>query len=407
MTGCYPRRVGFDHPDGARAVLFPGDAQGLHRDERTIADVLRDRGYATRIIGKWHCGDQPEHLPTRHGFDGYFGIPFSNDMGRQTGRLERGWPPLPLVRDEEVIQEQPDQANLIERYVEDAVLFLRANRARPFFLYLAPFQVHLPLYAPARFVRESRNGRYGACVECVDWAAGVLLHELARLGVDGRTLVLFSSDNGSRVRGEGGSNAPLRGTKATCWEGGQRVPLIARLPGRVPAGAVCRDLVTSMDLLPTFARLAGGRAPDDRAIDGHDIGALLGGAAAPRGPDDPFFYFHGGRLTAVRAGTWKLFVRTWRIEADTGKEAWRPGHALYDLSADVGETTDVAGRHPDVVARLMRHVEACRADLGDTEVGAKGNGCRPVGLVADPRPLTAYDPNHPYIMAEYDLSEAG
>ncbi len=407
LTGCYPRRVGFDHPAGARGVLFPGDAEGLHGNEITLADVLRARGYATRIIGKWHCGDQPEHLPTHHGFDGYFGIPYSNDMGRQRCLLFRNHPPLPLLRDEEVIQQQPDQANLIERYVEDAVVFLRANRSRPFFLYLAPFQVHLPLYAPERFVRESRNGRYGACVECVDWAVGVLLHELARMDLDRRTLVIFTSDNGSRCRGEGGSNEPLRGTKGTCWEGGQRVPFIARLPGLVPAGVICRDLVTAMDLLPTFTRLAGGRAPDDRQLDGREIRALLGGTVEARGPEEPFFYFQSGRLTAVRAGRWKLFVRTLQTDPDTRVDTWRPGCALYDLESDIGETTNIADGHSDVVARLMRHVEVCREDLGDAEVGASGNGCRPVGRVENPRPLTAYDPTYPYIMAEYDLAQCG
>jgi arylsulfatase A-like enzyme len=327
-------------------------------------------------------------------------------MGRQRCRLYRQFPPLPLLRDEDVIEQQPDLSALIERYVEDATIFLRANSTRPFFLYLAPFQVHLPLYAPDRFVRESHNGRYGACVEAVDWAVGVLLHELARLDLDRRTLVIFTSDNGSRGRDEGGSNAPLRGTKATCWEGGQRVPFIARWPGRVPAGAVCRDLAASMDLLPTLVRLAGDRVPDDRALDGREMPALLGGAAAQDGRD-VFFYYEADRLTAVREGPWKLFVRTPPTESADGPWGWRPGRALYHLADDIGETTNVTDRHPDVVTRLMKRIEDCREDLGDAEVGAAGRNRRPVGRANTPRPLTVHDPAYPYLMAEYDLSEAG
>jgi len=407
LTGCYPSRIGFDRFRRAAGVLFPGDPEGIHPAERTIADLLRDRDYATRIIGKWHCGDQPEHLPTRHGFDGYFGIPYSNDMGRRAGGGPPGHPPLPLLRDEDVIQEQPDQAGLIERYVEDAVLFLRAQRRRPFFLYLAPFQVHLPLYAPARFVRESRNGRYGACVECVDWAVGVLLYELARLGLDRRTMVMFTSDNGSRCAGQGGSNAPLRGTKASAWEGGFRVPFIARFPGWLPSGTICREPVSSLDLLPTLVGLAGGRPPEDRKLDGRDILEVLRGESIAPSAETPFLYYHQARLCAVRRGPWKLFVRLPQPESETGRMVWAPGRALYNLDEDLAETTDVAARHPEVVAALMRDHAAALEDLGDPDLGAPGRNRRPVGWVEHPRPLTQYDPEHPYIMAEYDLTEAG
>jgi len=394
MTGCYPRRIGFGSFEG-RWVLFPGQPLGLSTDEVTVARLLKDRGYATKLVGKWHCGDQKAFLPTRHGFDGYYGLPYSNDMGIQRGRRRR-WPPLPLLRDEEVIQAQPDQANLIERYTEECVRYLRENRDRPFFLYLAHMQVHLPLYAPQRFVAGSLNGRYGACVEAVDWSTAVLLDELNRLGLADRTLVVFTSDNGGRAK-EGGSNAPLRGTKGTCYEGGQRVPCLMRLPGMIPAGRVCGEVVTSMDFLPTFAALAGGAAPDDRIIDGADVRALMAGQAGARSPHEAFFYYRCDQLQAVHSGPWKLWVC--RDDAEV-KE-------LYNLRDDVGETTNLYERRVDVVAELMPRVAAAREDLGDAFVGAEGANCRPPGRVGDPAPLLTYDASHPYIIAEYDLEQAG
>ncbi len=397
LTGCYPRRIGFGTFEGM-GVLFPGQGVGLNPDEITVAEILQEQGYATKIVGKWHCGDQPEFLPTRHGFDSYYGLPYSNDMGLQASVLPHGrpMPPLPLLRDEEVIEEQPDQASLTSRYVEECVRFMREHRSQPFFLYFAHMHVHLPHYVPWRFLKSAVNGPYGAAVECIDWSVGVLLHELRRLGLDERTLVIFTSDNGSRGD-RGGSNQPLRGGKFNTWEGGLRVPCIMRWPGVIPAGTISREIITALDFLPTLARLAGAEPPADRIIDGKDVRPLLFGEPGAVSPHDAFFYYLGDRLQAVRSGPWKLHV-------------WRDGSALcelYNLVEDIGETRNVAADHPDVVRELQARVEAMREDIGDAATGATGHNCRPVGRVANPKPLTQFDPTHPYYMAMYDLPDRG
>lgn len=410
LTGCYPPRIGFGDFNGM-SVLFPGFPMGLNPEESTLAKVLHQSGYATKAVGKWHCGDQPEFLPNRHGFDSYYGIPYSNDMGRQV--RPAGWPskeelaeqgievdvwerpPLPLLLDEEVIEQQPDQATLTARFVDESVRFIRSNADRPWFLYLAHIYVHIPLYVPEKFVRDSRNGRYGGAVAAIDWAAGVLLAELRRLGLEDDTLVIFTSDNGSRGV-DGGSNAPLRGAKAWTWEGGMRVPFLVRWPGHVPAGGRCSAVATAMDLYPTLAALAGADVPTDRVIDGRDISGLLTGAS-DRSPHDAFFYYRGNDLEAVRAGRWKLHLARWGEAVEE----------LYDLEADPSETDDLFASEPQVVRELSAHADRMRAELGDARLGIKGSGNRPVGEVANPTTLTTYDPDHPYFMAEYDLADRG
>jgi arylsulfatase A-like enzyme len=392
LTGCYPQRIGFGSFDGEQ-VLFPGMGVGLHPQERTVATLLRDAGYATALVGKWHCGDQPGFLPTDHGFDRFFGLPYSNDMGRQAG-ADREFPPLPLMLGTEVLQQQPDQAGLAERYVAEGLRFIRESRDRPFFLYFAHSYVHAPIYVPDRFRQSARNGAYGAAVECVDWTTGVILHELEALGLRGRTLVVFTSDNGSRGH-SGASNAPLRGAKGTTWEGGQRVPCLVSWPDVVAPGQVRDDLVSSLDLMPTFVELAGGSLPGDRPIDGVSLADLLTGGA--RSPRSTFGYFHHDSLEAVRQGAWKLHLRK-------GADEFR---ALYDLAADPGEHHDVLAEHPQVAAGLESEAASLRAELGDRSLGILGTGCRPVGRVADPRPLTVHDPTYPYYAAEYDLADRG
>jgi arylsulfatase A len=391
MTGCYPPRIGFGDFDG-QWVLFPGQGLGLHPQERTVASLLKDAGYRTMLVGKWHCGDQLAFLPTRHGFEQYYGLPYSNDMGRQGGRTT--YPPLPLMLDEEVLEAQPDQRSLTERYVEQAVRFMRNNRENPFFLYLAHMHVHLPHYAPERFERESLNGEYGAAVECVDWATGMLLHELKQLGLEEDTLVVFTSDNGSRGD-RGGSNAPLCGNKGTTWEGGQRVPCIFRWPGKIQAGQVANGMVSSLDFYKTFARLAKAEVPQDRTIDGFDlVPMLLEGEDSPR---STFFYYFRNQLEAVREGRWKLHVH----KGDT------PLLALYDLEQDCAEQHDLLSEQPEVVERLQGLLDACRKDMGDTLTGLQGAHVRPAGRVENPDTLTHFDPCHPYFLAMYDKGDAG
>lgn len=400
LTGCYPPRISMADFDG-RWVLFPGQPYGLNPDESTVASLLKEEGYATKIVGKWHCGDQPEFLPTRHGFDSYYGIPYSNDMGIQFE--DDIYPPLPLLLDEEVIQAQPDQAAITERYVEESVRFLRENHDRPFFLYFAHMYVHVPIYPPAHFLRESENGRYGAGVQAIDWSVGVLLYELKQLGLDENTLVIFTSDNGSRARDEGGSNAPLRSYKGTTWEGGQRVPCIMRWPGEIPAGTVCNELTTAMDLCPTLATVGGAEMPTDRIIDGKEIGPLMRAEEDAVSPHEVFFYYLMNNLMAVRVGKWKLHVN----EIVWPDRKFEPIAALYDLDADVGETNNLYDQHPDIVADLEAKLATCRQDLGDAMTGVVGQNVRPVGRVDNPDTLTHYDPEHPYIIAMYDLQDRG
>ena len=406
LTGCYPPRFGFGLFEGL-PVLFPGQAVGLPPTEITIARVLSDAGYRTQMIGKWHCGDQQEFLPVNHGFDHWFGLPYSNDMGRQKDQPEilRNQPPLPLMVDGEVVEQQPDQSSLTDRYVQHALEFIRDAKDGPFFLYLAHMYVHLPIYVKPEFLAGSRNGAYGAAVESIDWATSVIMRELAAHGLDEHTIVIFTSDNGSLGDNPpphgskeplGGSNLPLRGVKGTTWEGGQRVPAIVRWKGKLEAGRVDGRLMTSMDLFPTLAALCGAPVPTDRVIDGRDVGAAWFDATVPS-PTETFVYYRGNSLEAIRDERWKLHFAKKKQAVDE----------LYDIANDWSESVDVFDRHPDVVARLTAAADAWRAELGDDRLGIVGSATRPIGRVDNPRTLTTHDPDHPYFMAEYDIADKG
>jgi arylsulfatase A-like enzyme len=256
--------------------------------------------------------------------------------------------------------------------------------------------VHLPIYVPDHLLKASKNGRYGAAVSGVDWATAVILHELKTLGLEDDTLVIFTSDNGSRCRNEGGSNGALRGTKKTTWEGGLRVPCIMRWPGKISAGVVCKELVTALDFYPTLATLTGASLPNDRIIDGKDISPLLS-AESEASPRKMFFYYLKNNLEAVRNRKWKLHVRKGKDEI----------HELYNLETDAGETNNLYDTHPEIVKELMAAMDSCRIDIGDEATGVMGRNTRPAGRVDHPDTLTHFDPEHPYIIAMYDLKDRG
>ena len=391
MTGCYPRRVNMHVDEHGIAVLRPVARKGLHPDEVTIAEVLKTRGYATACIGKWHLGDQPPLLPTRQGFGLYFGIPYSDDMTQRKGT---NWPPLPLIEGERVVEAPADRNTLTRRYTEKAIEFIKANRDRPFFLYLPhamPGSTLRP-FASKPFQGRSENGPYGDSVEEIDWSTGQILDELRELKLDEQTLVIWTSDNGAPRRSPPqGSNKPLGGWGYTTMEGGMRVPCVARWPGRIPEGKSRDEIATTMDLLPTFARLAGAKLPE-RTIDGYDIRPLLFGKEDAQTPYKAFFYYHKGQLHAVRQGKWKLHLANGKKLHNLGN-ARKPFKAeLYDLDADVGETDNLAAQHPDVVQRLTKLAEQARAELGDDD--QEGSGQRPAGFVENPQPLVKGKPGN-------------
>jgi arylsulfatase A-like enzyme len=364
LTGCYPRRVGMHEDYTGHWVLIPRSRRGLHPSEVTVAEALKTKGYATACIGKWHLGDQPEHLPTRHGFDQYFGIPYSNDMQSRG----RGDPPLPLVQQEKVIEAPADQATLTQRYTQQAIAFIEASRSQPFFLYLPHTFPHLPLFASPAFHGKSANGRYGDTVEEIDWSTGKIIECLDRLRLADKTLVIFTSDNGSNGR-NGGSNAPLAGAKGSTMEGGMRVPMIARWPGTIPAGSTCSELATTMDVLPTFCALAGAKLPR-ATIDGFDIRQLLTGAEGAASPYEALFYYRRRQLQAVRWGSWKYHLAleqthpNWTSPLPTGKG--RAGK-LVNLKTDLQETTDVSQQNPDVMQQMRELVEQATTRLGNDD----------------------------------------
>ena len=381
MTACYPRRVGMDLTDPDGAVLRPVSPNGLHPNETTIAEVLKQKGYATACIGKWHLGDQPEFLPTRQGFDVFYGIPYSDDM---TPREGKPWPPLPLMEGEKVVEAPADRDTLTKRYTERTIKFIEQHAGEPFFVYLPhamPGSTRRP-FASKAFQGKSANGPYGDCVEELDWSTGEILSALKRLKLDDDTLVVWTSDNGAPRRNPvQGSNLPLGGWGYSTSEGGQRVPCVVRWPGIIPAGAVCDEVATTMDLLPTFARLAGARLPD-RRIDGHFILDLLVDKPNAKSPYAAFYYYYRDQLQAVRSGDWKLQLAIPDRQTNLQGKSKPSASQLFNLKTDLAEQTNVAGAHPDVVKQLEAFAERMRRDLGD---GARaGANLRPVGRSEEP-----------------------
>jgi len=383
QTGSYAPRVSI--PD----VLHPRSGVGLNPAEHTVAKLLKTQGYATMCVGKWHLGDQPEFLPTRYGFDHYFGIPYSNDMQRP--QADTGKEVVPLMRDGQVIElmNDADQDQLNRIYTEAAVRFIREQRGNPFYLYLAHTAVHVPIHPGPEFRGRSGNGRYYDWVEETDWSVGRVLDTLRELRLETNTLVVFTSDNGPWLSkgADAGTAGPLRGGKGSTWEGGMRVPTVAWWPGQIPAGRASDAVAGQIDLLPTFVSLAGGTVPADKPIDGANISDQLRGRSEVSAREAHYFY-HGYNLQAVRSGPWKLALRPQVFsmgfkEDEQRKGESKPGLRLYNLDTDIGETTDVAAAHPDVVKRLKALADKQTAALANNS--PQGPGIRSPGRVKNPQ----------------------
>lgn len=414
MTGTYPSRnsLMFNHVPRART--------GIHPNEITIAELLKDRGYATAMLGKWHLGDAPQFLPTRNGFDSYYGIPYSNDMWpyhpkiiRRPDENERmrytrertaytgyaqsdetypvDWfPPLPLMENEEVVELNPRQELLTEAYADRTIAFIEANKDRPFFVYLAHSMPHVPLFRGRRFRGKSLRGLYGDVIEEIDHNVGRILAALEAAGIDEKTLVIFTSDNGpwAGYGIDAGSAGLLHGSKGTVFEGGIRVPAVMRWPGQIPANLVTSEIASNMDIFPTLAKLAGGAPPADRTIDGRDLWPLLTDPDA-ESPHDALYFYEGGfrykaedgppkndpKLKAVRSGPWKLYVETEPGEEPESREVI-PGE-LFNLHYDISETYPLTDKHPAVVARLVKQAKSFNDSLR--------KNTRPLGRLAGGR----------------------
>jgi arylsulfatase A-like enzyme len=369
LTGRYPYR------NGVRTVLFPNrDTQGLHPYEVTVAEVLKEAGYATAAVGKWHVGHADRFLPTNQGFDSYYGIPYSNDMWiapdlkiSAAVKLNQGYTLeklkadqakkrgprnlVPVMRNVEVVEYPADQTQLTRNYTEESLAFIRANRGKPFFLYLAHTMPHIPLFASEAFKGKSAGGPYGDTIEEIDWSVGQVLDTLKALDLDRKTLVIFTSDNGpwKLSGGRGGSAFPLKGYKFSTHEGGQREPTIMWGPGHIPAGTVCKEVAGTIDLMPTLAAWAGAKMPGDRVIDGRDIGPLMRGDKGARSPHKAYFYIKAGGLNveAVRVGDFKYTKQK----------------ALYNLREDISEKTNIREAHPEKAEEMQKLITAFVAEV--------------------------------------------
>lgn len=354
LTGRYAVRSGM--ASEKRRVLFPNSAGGLPDGEITIAEGLKKSGYVTAAIGKWHQGHLPQYLPTKQGFDSWFGLPYSNDMDGVPGyKGEHRWAAnnVPLMRNEEIVERPADQTTLTRRYTEEAVKVIKANREKPFFLYLAHTMPHVPLFASGAFAGKSPRGIYGDVVEELDWSVGQVLEALRAEGLDRKTLVVFTSDNGPwLIRNEnGGSAGLLREGKGSTWEGGMREPGIFWWPGRIAAGSVARDIACTLDLLPTFFKLAGAEVPADRPIDGVDLSPLLFGKGP--GARQSLLYYRDTTVFAVRKGPWKMHVATQSAFGGDGPKKHEPP-LLFNLNVDPSERFDVGAKHAEVIAELKK-----------------------------------------------------
>jgi len=398
LTGCYPNRIGI------HGALGPNAKHGINDNEMTLAELLKQKGYATGMAGKWHLGRPVQFLPVHHGFDEYFGLPYSNDMWPSHPEAKKGtYPPLPLIEGDKVIDEEitPDeQANLTTWYTERAVKFIERNHERPFFFYLAHSMPHVPLHVSDKFKGKSKQGLYGDVIMEIDWSVGEVMKALKQYQLEDNTLVIFTSDNGPWLSygNHAGSAGPLREGKGTCWEGGTREPCIMRWPGKIPKGTTNDKMLMTIDLLPTIAKLTDAALPQHK-IDGRDVWPLIAGLNGAQNPHAAYFsYYETSQLQAVTSGDgrWKLQLpHTFRtLPGQVGGTNGIPARyeqvkmeslELYDLKNDIGETRNVASANSEIVQRLLASAELAREDLGDTLTSRKGNGVREPGRVAEPK----------------------
>ena len=396
LTGCYPNRIGIS------GALFPHHEIGISDDEVTIAEMLKEKGYATAIFGKWHLGHHKQFLPLQHGFDEYTGVPYSNDMwpinldGTKSppGKGRGDFPDLPLVEGNETIElitSYKDQDKLTTLNTEKAVDFIHRNKNNPFFLYVPHSMPHVPLGVSDKFRGKSEQGMYGDVMMEIDWSVGQIMEALKADGLENNTIVIFNTDNGPWLNygNHAGSSGGLREGKTTSWEGGQRVPCIVKWPGNVPDGVVCNKLASSIDFMPTIASIVGGKLPDHK-IDGVNVLDLWKGNFQAEPRKEFYYYFGKNNLNGVRKGNWKLvFPHAYAsYEATVPKNDGHGGSRiqmkvdsleLYNLMRDPGERYNVAELYPDILAELIAVGGKARADLGDLNVGTEGSGVREVG----------------------------
>jgi arylsulfatase len=400
MTGCYPNRIGIS------GALMPWAKVGIHEDEVTIAELLKQKGYVCGIFGKWHLGHHEKFLPLQHGFDEYFGIPYSNDMwpvnfdgspvldsATQPNKFRH--PPLPLIEGNEKVREihtLDEQNELTTLYTERAVKFIEDHRGQPFFLYLPHSMPHVPLGVSEKFSGKSEQGMYGDVMMEIDWSVGEIFKALEKHGLDENTIVIFTTDNGPWLNfgNHAGSTGGLREGKGTSFEGGQKVPCIIKWPGTIPDGVICNKMASTIDILPTLAEITSTKLPDHK-IDGISILPLLQGNpdANPRGQF--LYYYRRNSLEAVRIGDWKLiFPHPYRSYEDVlpGNDGWPgpyndgiSGLELYDLRRDPGERYNVIEQYPDITETMQKFAEDARNDLGDDLTDIKGTNTRPAGIL--------------------------
>ncbi len=393
LTGCYPNRVGI------HGALGPQSRNGISDQEMTLAQLLKQKGYATCAVGKWHLGHHPQFLPTRHGFDEFLGLPYSNDMWPFHPEAKKGsYPKLPMFENETVVDDDvtpEDQTQLTTKYTERAVDFIQRSKDKPFFLYLAHSMCHVPLFVSDKFKGKSERGLFGDVIMEIDWSVGQVMETLKRHGLSDNTLVIFTSDNGPWLSygDHAGSAEPLREGKGTCFEGGVRVPCLMQWPGKIRAGSVDDRMLMTIDLLPTIAGLTNAPLPKQK-IDGRDVWPILSGQPGAKNPHDFYAFWYGvNELQSIVSGDgqWKLQLpHTYRsMEGQAPGQGGTPGKykpvkikqtELYHLTADIGEDKDVAASNPAMLGKLQSYAEQARAELGDNLTQRKGSGNREPGM---------------------------